>query len=294
MQIFNLPISVLGYVRIKNFTHSMPSYREDIRLKVELNFRIKFYVKISIRDSLQDLKRLIDSILKHNYQIKLPHYYIRTADGFKVLDIFKIGDILDDNQLIVLDPFNTNSNYSNALSPGKIDKSKAEASASEFSSSPSCLVKLKPDTKHKTVVSARHGTKDIVKTLKDETKEDNTEKEAQYESARKKTYEIVKSENSRQISPELGKNEDIRLKSYESLKNDSKKSLIKNDEKEKATIKQEKASIETNKPPKPDNFKGFTVAKADLIKTLGVKFEEEGSFKPLKKRKTEEEPYDII
>lgn len=286
-------------LELKFFTHRMPSYREDIRLKVELNFRIKFYVKLSIRDSLQDLKKLIDSILKHNYQIKLPHYYIRTADGFEVLDIFKIGDILDDNQLIMLDPFNTNSNYSNALSSSKIDKSKTEALVSEFNSSPSSLIKSKQDTIHKSTPSARYGTKDVAKILKDETKEDNydiMEKEApaQYESARKKTHEIEKSGNVKHITPELAKNEGIKLKSHEPLKNDSKKNLIKNDENEKATVKQENASIETNRPPKPDNFKGFTVAKADLIKTPGLKFEEEGSFKPLKKRKTEEEPYDII
>jgi len=286
-------------LELKIFTHSMPSYREDIRLKVELNFRIKFYVKLSVRDSLQDLKKLIDSILKHNYQIKLPHYYIRTADGFEVLDIFKIGDILDDNQLILLDPFNTNSNYSNALSSSKIDKSKTEASVSEFNSSPSSLIKSKPDTIHKATASARYGTKDVAKILKDEAKEDNhdntrREAPAQYESARKKTYEIAKNENVKLTSPELTKNEDIKPKSFEPLKNDSRKNLIKNDESEKATVKPENASIETNRPPKPDNFKGFTVAKADLIKTPGIKFEEEGSFKPLKKRKTEEEPYDII
>lgn len=79
--------------------------KRGLRLGVELNSVIKFYIKTTYDARVKDLKKSIDSMLSKYYNITLPEYRMRSESGFEVLCEYAVGDVLNDNEVILLDMF---------------------------------------------------------------------------------------------------------------------------------------------------------------------------------------------
>lgn len=260
------------------------SKRNSIRLRIQLNQMIKFYISVDLDSKLENLKNVIDSILKQSYSIVIPQYSLRSEDGYELLEVFSIGDVLDDNQLILID------SYSH-FQQNNIMMNKSTSSSVE--------------NKKKSIEK-----NDIVKsdiTKNDITKNDIAKNEIQKPKVNtvKKSRIILPTETPVQIDIPSVK-ESLSSPSVEQIP--SSFVIPQKEETEDATNPLESGDANDkskNKPaknigkysqvtsvPKPDNFKGFVVKKNEFDKVSGTKIEE-SSFKPLKKRKVEEEKFDF-
>lgn len=255
------------------------SKRNSIRLRIQLTPMIKFYASVNADSKLDNLKNVIDDILKQTYSVMLPRYTLRSEDGFELLETFTVGDILDDNQLILIDQ------YSHLLM-------NTENKASDIAVKNS--VETKPAVKN---TFEKNETQKIKSTLKNEAQKTNPVMP-------KKSRIILPNESPVEIDMiPVKENFSITDNSMDNLTTNSTNnittsqkeepvaSLLNNADdkpKNKTTKNIGKYIQETSPVPKPDNFKGFVVKKSDFDKVSGTKIEE-SSFKPLKKRKVGEE-----
>lgn len=225
--------------------------RDDLRLRVELNSMIKFYITTHQSSSLDDLKRTINSILRLNYNIAIPSYAIRSSDGFEVLDVYTVGDVLEDNQVVVLDPLasmHLNSNKKR-LSPKLPTRESIETETPR----PAQTVEKTPRKGRVTISESQPVPVQSI-----------TEKIS--------SHSVLEKAN----EPTVASNQ----KKAEKTEETQKETTEPEKKTEEAIQREEPAPI----PPRPDNFKGFIVNKADLTKPQGVRIDE-SSFKPLKKRR---------
>lgn len=220
--------------------------RDDLKLKVELSSTIKFYIKIGQRSSLADLKRTINTILRLDFNIVLSNYSVRSIDGFEILNSYSIGEVLENGQIIIIDPFTCiqlSGNKKTPLSPISIKES------SENDISPKTFQNIK---KNRVTIS-----------------------EPNYQKIQPITDAIP-------TVPIESKNVANKVKAEEKVENNIQKVRI-----------EENTQDLLPTPPKPDNFKGFSVIKEELNKAPGLKVDE-ASFKPLKKRRVDDDKPDIV
>jgi hypothetical protein len=225
---------------------------DNLRLRIELNMMIKFSVKMSVNSKLAELKKLICSILNKNYNIKLPSFSIRSLDGFEVLEIFKLGDILEDNQIVMIDMFSKSRNIV-----------RHENTEIEVSSNNS----LSNNNNYSRVDMAEESVSVMTPTL----------------SERRVSSPTIKTHNE-SISDPVKTNAESVPEKIQSIAEQAKALFDSKKASKSKTISEPKKASET-RPPQPDNFKGFVVKKTDLTKGSTV---DETCFKPLKKRKMDE------
>lgn len=248
---------------------SSSRFSDEIRLRVELNSRIKFCMMIGRRSSLLDLKENLVRILKRSYHIRLPDFVIRIENGYQILDIYKIGDVIDDNQIIFIDPFSPNSDYSSMT---RLEKIKEPVEVETEFQEPkrrrqASLITEKPENinlKGKgTLVTSANFIADNVAS---------------------KNVQLSKEQP---------------LTSGTDIKINSGKIEIKTPTSTRKTnvtvdLKKEKNIKDGGLPPRPENFKGFVIKKDEISpKNTNAKFEQQTSFKSLKKRKADEDIFEI-
>lgn len=232
---------------------------DNIRLRIELNSIIKFYIKIHEKSTLSDLKKLVVNILNKNYGISLPSFSLRTIDGFEILEIFRLGDILDDNQILTIDAF-THSNKARVYSSEKVYERQSpvlENNSDKFSDRISGKDKMMDYEKLSSIRS------EILSSKKEESlpvEEPQLHPRIEIP-VQEPIVSEVKSEK-RVIGKSIQKPEDFKSES---------------------TIPM---------PPRPENFKGFVVKRSDLTKKQTVPIDD-SCFKPLKKRKVEIEEIEL-
>lgn len=300
---------------------------EDIRLKVELSFRIKFYIKALKKSTLSDLRKLVNNILEHSYHIKLPNYKIHTQDGFEIPEMFRLGDILEDGQLIFIDPFSGGtscfspsfgeqpvSTDTHTCLPKRSGTNKANT-LEKIKSSRFMALEQRKSTKNGEISALKNidGSSDkslddkaanIQQTMDTAVKGTNTDINSHKDFEDTGSGNIKELENTEPVNvhpPDLSA--DIQSNDRQKTSIDGKpvdNALLphkpdSSKESEKAEDKKpsDNAPLK-NLPPKPDNFKGFVVRKSDFTRNGGSKIEEQGFFKPLKKRKAEQDSFEIL
>lgn len=268
---------------------------EDIRLRVELGFRIKFHIKASRDLLISELKKLIDIILRENYQMRIPSYTICTQDGFEVLEILRVGDILEDGQRIHIDPFGSAGCFallcgeqqgSDVPKPAVLSKKSNIEDLSNHAGKGGMARKNQP---RRTGVERKKLIKDTGISSKNVSKLPGTASKDETTYSQPTGADITKDMvvNNDLKNPGNAQNEDEKA--------DNEKIVLKTSEDDtKPEAVQIPESANTQEPPEPDNFKGFVDRKSDLTKNESSRFEEQGFFKPLKKRKAEEDVFEII
>lgn len=239
---------------------------ENIRLRIELNSMIKFYVKINERSILSDLKKLINNILFKNYGITLPSYSLRSIDGFEILEIFRLGDILEDNQIILVDAF-THSYKPRSYS---YDRLYERNTASIENSVEKAFERSSEKANNKDKITTGDKTSSI-----------------------RSEQVLPIQENEQSVNQTIPVKQRVEIPSEQPVVTEVKI--------EKRTIEKQVQKLEEPKveeipqpvaPPRPDNFKGFVIKKSDLNKKQNIVVDD-SSFKPLKKRKVEVEEFDL-
>lgn len=87
---------------------------KNIRLRI--NALAKFYISIRADATLAELKRLIGGVLVKSYGLTIGSVRLRSEDGYEVLECFSVGDVLEDNQVVCVDPERP---YSEAVPSGR-------------------------------------------------------------------------------------------------------------------------------------------------------------------------------
>ncbi|ELA41826.1 uncharacterized protein VICG_01178 [Vittaforma corneae ATCC 50505] len=234
--------------------------QESIRLKVELNSMIKFYVRTHQKSSLNDLKKAINNILKTNYNITIPSYALRSSDWFEVLDIYTVGDVLEDNQVVMIDPF-TSMHLS--LNKKKLPFQLLNKELSETDTSPKPVYTAEKAVK-KSRVSIQESQPMPVQSVTEKIPRQSILEKITEPTVTLNQKKMEKTEELQKESPEPEKKVEVSVQNEEPLP----------------------------VPPRPDNFKGFVVNIPDLNKSQGIKINE-SSFKPLKKRRVDEDRLEI-
>ncbi|KAM0681143.1 hypothetical protein GINT2_000928 [Glugoides intestinalis] len=245
------------------------------RLKVELNRIVKFYIKIAETNTFSELKKTISKILKESYNIRLISYSLRSEDGFELLDTFKVGDLLIKDQIIVVDAF-TGSAFQQQSIPIQGNISYKKASTVKLP-----ILHAKEASKNR--VEIAKGSPVTIKTVT----EDITKKASEV------TQAPTKANN---IQPPVETKSDNLIKSVKTKevpvpKTINASTIEKLQHPERTILLNVNSSKDAPIQPKPENFKGFAVKKADLLKEQQINTDEI-SFKPLKKRKIEENQFE--
>ena len=220
----------------------MKESKENLRLRINISHSVKFYVIVKKNDDLDELKKVIIKIAEMNYHIYLKNIRLKSEDGYDILKHYNLGDVLEDNQVLIVDLL-------------------------EY------VKKQKTEAKYEKVENVKKINNKI------ETKEPVRIKE-----------ENVKTKSLKENSPNILNSKSV-LTNTPSIPHLSI-DIEKKPEIQKGPIEEEENGIEELK--NLNNFKGFAVKKTDLTKNRVSKFDTINSFMPLKKRKAEEQTFDII
>lgn len=240
-----------------------------LRLKVELNRIVKFYIKTPEFSTFSELKKTISKILKASYDINLTKYSLRSEDGFELLDIFKVGDLLSNDQVIIIDAF-TGSSIQRQKIPVENSISAKKASVVTLP-----ILKSREETKTRTEISKESPV--AIKTVNEDI-------------VKKVPENIAVPAKDENIQPVLEAKACIKPKDFSTPESINANTIEKVQNLQKATLQNVDRNIAVPVQPKPENFKGFAVKKSDLAKEQSIK--SDVAFKPLKKRKIEENRFE--
>lgn len=81
----------------------MNKSHDVIRLRIHFSSSIRFYIAVSVACESCDLKKVIARVLKNRYNIIIGNFNLFSEDGFEILDWYRIGELLVDNQLLNID-----------------------------------------------------------------------------------------------------------------------------------------------------------------------------------------------
>lgn len=270
---------------------------EELRVRIQVNNFIKFCMRVNRNSTVNEFKYQINGILKHSYHIRLPDFALRIAD-FELLDIYRVGEIIDDNEVIVVDPFNVSKAYQSFKSENHVDQSLRNHPKQEFPNKaelnneyPYSGVSNFKAIKKSLSINNRP-TNDLIFPKNKVDQEPPSPVMAMSDAIQKPSFEtspipkaVVDQMSFYNSKPDAG----FTLPKVEQDTNPKEKMNIN-----KLLNKTKEKQVDTIIPPRPDNFKGFVVKKSDLVNKSGnTRFEEQGTFKSLKKRKIEEDNYEI-
>lgn len=230
--------------------------KDDLKLRIMLNSMVKFYLKVSPKSSLDGLKSAIEDILTCTYGVSLHNYSIRCSEGFEVLDMYPIGELIDNNQILVIDP------YTSSAARGFIREDGIKSSRSS-------RVTLKQEQPIPV-----YPTNERIYTSNEMYKKSSPS----FSNPIKGSISISSGGAVQDLKPA-------------EIINPIKKSPSVEKPQEPISV-ETKQDLAEKEPPKPDNFKGFVINKVDMNKSQGLKIDE-SSFKPLKKRRVDIERIDV-
>ncbi len=275
---------------------------EILRLKVKMTPSIKFYITVEYNSDLYELKRTILRVLRNRYNLSIKGFDVFSKDGFEILEYYKIGEVLTDNQVILIDTFKrnyetrmnyhdsglskesfNNHKYNKLDENDKIDKIKNPEESNQINNQ-------KKIPKLKVVNESNQSDEDKW------TKESNQNKisklkvvnESNQSDEDKCTKKTKKTEESNQIKENLRSEESNQIK--ENLKSEESNQIkenLKSEENNKNTKLIQPNSIFKN------NFKGFAVKKNDLDDKQ-FKVNLKNHFKPIKRKNKEENFFEQI
>lgn len=290
---------------------------EKICLRINASISIKFCISIHISDGLNELRKVICKVLDECYDVQInDDFAIKTEDGYDIVPIFSVGDVLSNNQSIFIDHLcpGRSHNY------GATKKSRNNERNNEYSESKSGeelkkyyekkrdYLKEKEDAIKKSMKALKKNRFDSNSTDKKVVDEPvkifDNEEQADVKKPKKYINDEVREDN---------KNGSIITENSDSLVTTNNKnvpSVIENSVdkthyitvdntisapvfKNSMTNKQIQSPTQQIFPIFDSKFKGFAVKKNDLSISKSSQMTPTEDFKPLRKRK-QAEAFELI